>query len=210
MKVRLTFLGLVALVSACGTNAGVPLPDPTNVPATFLTNRPHCQAPGTYQDIVSDQTEYYRAVYEREKGIPTAGLNRYQEFLHDQWLRVVTAYQIDQALNQLSGTDLLPFPEYLQERADLSATSFGESQFDALLALSPTEQRAVFERGPDYAFCNVIKTWLWARGVAPDLVEGFAQRLAGPAVRRAYDLTPRALTGDDTFLNYVDRERQGL
>lgn len=163
-------------------------------------NRPHCQAPGTYQDIFTNQTEYYRAIYEREKGIQPGALNVFQEYLDRQWQRVVTAYEIDQAFSRLSGADSLPFPEYLQEHAGTPVHLFGAGQADALLALSPMEQRAVFERAPDYAFCNVIKR-SWS-----GLPESFVQRLAGPTARRAYDLTPRALAGDDTFLNYLARE----
>ena len=74
----------------------------------------HCQAPGTYQDIFTDQTEYYRAIYEKAKGIQTGALGPFQQFVADQWQRVVTAYEIDQALNRLNGADPLPFPEYLQ------------------------------------------------------------------------------------------------
>ena len=64
------------------------------------------------------------------------------------------------------------------------------------------EQRAVFERAPDFAFCNVITSEL-SKGISVDLLETFLQRWAGPVARRAYDLTPRALAGDDTFLNYL-------
>ena len=194
---------LAATPSPTATPTATPTPTPTPTPTTrprpFAgANRPHCQAPGTYRDIFTNQTEYYRAIYEREKGPTTGTLSPYQKYLADHWQRVVTAYEIDQALNRLSGADTLPFPAYLQERAGTPVHLFGTGQLDALLALSPTEQRAVFERTPDYAFCNVLRSG-WA------LAESFLQRLAGPAARRAYDLTPRALAGDDTFLNYLSR-----
>lgn len=184
-----------------------PSPTPTTRPRPFAgANRPHCQETGTYQDIFTYQTDYYRAIYEREMGIQPGALSPFQEFLDRQWQRVVTAYEIDQALDRLRGADPLPFPEYLQKRAGTPVASYGAGQFDALLRLSLTEQRAIFERAPDYAFCNVLTTWL-SNAMAPSLLERYVQRIAGPVARRAYDLTPRALAGDDTFLNYLSRPR---
>ena len=195
--------GIAIALAATPSPTAKPTATPTPRPRPFVgATRPHCQEPGTYQDIVANQTEYYRAIYERETGIGTGALSPFQEYLDRQWQRVVTAYEIDQALNRLSGADLLPFPEYLQERAGTPVASFGAGQFDALLALSLTEQRAVFERAPDYAFCNVL---LSGWGLPAALARNILQRLAGPAARRAYDLTPRALAGDDTFLNYLAR-----
>ena len=203
LAITCLLIGVIACSPPEPTTTPTPTPNPTATPEEenlFPANRPHCQAPGTYQDIFTNQTEYYRAIYEREKGIRPGALNPFQEYLDRQWQRVVTAYEIDQALNGLGGADPVSFPEYLQERAGTPVHLFGGGQADALLALSPTEQRAVFERAPDYAFCNVVRR-SWS-----GLSESFVQRLAGPAARRAYDLTPRALAGDDTFLNYLARE----